>query len=217
MVTYEWDRDGPRYDFDLATLSRGKYFWDFWGQPIPTKTFCGQAADVHVKSLHWRHKRMSKKAFQDYYPNELSYCYGCGRLNDHGLQLKSHWDGEETVALFCPEPNHIAIPGYVYGGLIASLIDCHSTGTASAASYRKEGREMGTDPPLRFVTASLQVDYLRPTPLGVPLQVRGKVKELKGRKVVVSATVSAKGKVCARGKVVAVQMPAHMITKRKST
>jgi acyl-coenzyme A thioesterase PaaI-like protein len=160
---------------------------------------------------------MGKKAFQDYYPDELSYCYGCGRLNDHGLQVKSYWDGEETVAIFHPKPYHIAIPGYVYGGLIASLIDCHGTGTASAASYRKEGRQMGTDPPLRFVTASLHVEYLRPTPLGVPLEVRGKVQELKGRKVVVSATVSAEGDVCARGQVLAVQMPAHMIPEGEQT
>ena len=160
---------------------------------------------------------MKKKSFQDYYPDELSSCYGCGRLNEHGLQLKSYWDGEETVAIFHPKPYHIAIPGYVYGGLIASLIDCHGTGTAAAAAYRHEGREMGTDPPLRFVTASLQVEYLRPTPLGVPLEVRGRVKELKGRKVVVSATLSADGKVCARGQVVAVQMPEHMMTKGEST
>ena len=160
---------------------------------------------------------MHKKAFQDYYPDELSYCYGCGRLNEQGLQLKSFWDGNETVAIFHPKPYHIAISGYVYGGLIASLIDCHGTGTASAASYRKERREMGTDPTLRFVTASLRVDYLRPTPLGVPLEVRGKVEELKTRKVVVSATVLAEGEVCARGRVVAVQMPAHMITKGKPT
>jgi acyl-coenzyme A thioesterase PaaI-like protein len=158
---------------------------------------------------------MNKKSFQEYYPDELSYCYGCGRLNEHGLKLKSYWDGEETVAIFHPRPYHIAIPGYVYGGLIASLIDCHGTGTAAAASYRKGGREMGTDPPLRFVTASLQVDYVRPTPLGVPLEVRGRVKEITSRKVVVSATVSAGGEVCARGQVVAVQMPEHMMAKGK--
>jgi acyl-coenzyme A thioesterase PaaI-like protein len=160
-----------------------------------------------------RKKRMNKRSFQDYYPDELSHCYGCGRLNDHGLQLKSYWDGDETVAVYHPEPYHIAIPGYVYGGLIASLIDCHGTGTASAAAYRKEGREMGTDPPLRFVTASLHVDYLRPTPLGVPLEVRAGVQEIKGRKVVVSASVSAAGDVCARGQVVAVQMPPQMLPK----
>jgi len=156
---------------------------------------------------------MNEKSFQDYYPDDLSYCYCCGRLNEHGLHLKSYWDGEETVTIFHPRPYHMGIPGYVYGGLIASIIDCHGTGTAAAASYRAEGREMGTDPPMRFVTASLQVDYLRPTPLGVPLEVRGTVKEVKGRKVVVGITVSANGEVCARGHVVAVQMPEHMTPK----
>jgi len=154
---------------------------------------------------------MDQKAFQDYYPDELSYCYGCGRLNEQGLKLKSYWDGEETVAILNPSPHHIAIPGYVYGGLIASIIDCHGTGTASAAAYQSEGREIGTEPPLRFVTASLHVEYMRPTPLGVPLEVRGKIKEIKGRKVVVSATVSAAGEICARGEVVAVRMPEHMM------
>lgn len=151
------------------------------------------------------------KAFQDYYPEELSHCYGCGRLNEHGYQLKSTWDGEESVASFTPQPYHIAIPGYVYGGLIASLIDCHGTGTAAAAAYRAAGRTMGTLPPLRFVTAALQVEYLRPTPLGVPLEIRGQVQEIKGRKVVVSATVTANGEVCVRGQVVAVQMPEKMM------
>jgi acyl-coenzyme A thioesterase PaaI-like protein len=156
---------------------------------------------------------MNQKAFQDFYPDELSFCYGCGRLNEQGLKLKSYWDGEETVAILSPRPYHIAIPGYVYGGLIASIIDCHGTGTAAAAAYRAEGREMGTEPPLRFVTASLHVEYMRPTPLGVPLEVRGNIKEVKGRKVVVTATVSAAGEICARGEVVAVKMPEQMMPK----
>jgi len=154
---------------------------------------------------------MEPKAFQDSYPDDLSHCYGCGRLNEQGHQIKSYWSGDETVATFLPRPHHIAIPGYVYGGLIASLIHCHGTGTAAAAAYRAAGREMGSDPPFRFVTASLQVDYLRPTPLGVPLHIRGRVKEISGRKVIVSATVSAEGQVCARGEVVAVQMPERML------
>jgi acyl-CoA thioesterase FadM len=99
--------------------------------------------------------------------------------------------------------------------LIASLIDCHSTGTASAAAYRAEGREMDTDPPLRFVTASLHVNYLRPTPLGVPLEIRGRVMEIKGRKVIVESTLSAEGKICAQGEVVAVQMPDDMFGKKE--
>ena len=154
---------------------------------------------------------MTPKAFQDYYPDESSYCYGCGRLNENGLQIKSYWDGDESVATFTPRPYHIAIPGFVYGGLIASLLDCHGTGTAAAAMYRAAGRAMDTLPAFRFVTASLHVDYLKPTPLGVPWDVRGLVKEIKGRKVVVSATLSANGQVCARGEVVAVQMPEHFL------
>jgi len=154
---------------------------------------------------------MTQKAFQDYYTDQLSYCYGCGRLNEHGLQIKSYWDGDESVATFTPRPYHIAIPGFVYGGLIASLIDCHGTGTAAAAMYRAEGRALDTLPPFRFVTASLHVDYLKPTPLGAPLEVRGVVKEIKGRKVVVSATLSVNDQVCARGQVVAVQMPENLL------
>jgi acyl-coenzyme A thioesterase PaaI-like protein len=154
---------------------------------------------------------MSEKAFQDYYPDDLSHCYGCGRLNSEGLQLKSRWDGDETVAVFNPRPYHTAIPGYVYGGLIASLIDCHGTGTAAAAAYQAEGRGMDTDPPLRFVTASLHVDYILPTPMGVPLEVRGSVEEVKGKKVVVNATLSAEGKVRARGRVIAVRLPDSML------
>lgn len=157
---------------------------------------------------------MVEKAFQDYYPDELSHCYGCGRLNEHGLQLKSYWDGDETVAVFHPRPYHMAIPGVVYGGLIASVIDCHGTGSASAAAYRAAGREMGTDPGFRFVTASLRVDFLRPTPLGVPLEVRGRIREVKERKVVVAVTVRAGGEECARGEVVAVRMPEHMMPGR---
>lgn len=82
---------------------------------------------------------MAGKACQDSYPDELSHC--CGRLNEHGLQLKSHWDGDETVAVFHPRPYHTAIPGVVYGGLIASVIDCHGTGSASAAADSMEERQ----------------------------------------------------------------------------
>jgi acyl-coenzyme A thioesterase PaaI-like protein len=152
----------------------------------------------------------NKKAFQDFYPDQLSHCYGCGRLNEHGLKIKSYWDGREAVAVVEPKPYHIGIPGYVYGGLIASVIDCHCIGTASAAALRAEGRDIETSIPLRFVTASLHVDFLKPMPIGVALEVRAQVKQIKDRKVIVAATVSAKDEVCARGQVVAVQIPEQM-------
>ncbi len=154
---------------------------------------------------------MDARPIQDFYPDDVAHCYGCGRLNEHGLHVQSRWDGEQTRALLTPRPEHTAVPGYVYGGLIASLIDCHGTGSAALAGYRAAGREPGSAPPLRYVTASLKVDYLKPTPLGVPLEARGTIREVKGRKVVVDITVSAAGQVTARGEVVAVQMPESML------
>jgi len=118
---------------------------------------------------------MTDNSFQDFYPDHWSHCYGCGRLNEHGLQIKSYWDGEDSYCTFKPFPHHTAIPGYVYGGLIASLIDCHGTGTASAAVYKAENRPMGSEPVIRFVTASLKVDYIKPTPIDEVLELRGSV------------------------------------------
>lgn len=151
------------------------------------------------------------EAFQDHYPDNVSYCYGCGRNNAHGHQIKTVWDGDETVTRFRPEPFHTSMPGFTYGGLIASLIDCHSTGTAAAAMYRSEDRDMDSLPAFRFVTGSLQVSFLKPTPLDAELVIRGHVKEIKGRKVVVATTVTVGDVLTARGEVVAVQMPASMM------
>src|SRR5512138_3274465 len=111
-------------------------------------------------------------AVQDHYPADVAHCYGCGRLNPNGHRLKSVWNGSEAVATFVPGRHHTSIPGFVYGGLIASLIDCHSMAAAAAASERAHGRSVGESDTPRFVTASLKVDYLKPTPLGVPLELR---------------------------------------------
>ena len=147
------------------------------------------------------------KSFQDYYPEDLSHCYGCGSLNEHGYRIKTFWEGEESVTRFSPKLFHTAVPGFVYGGLLASLIDCHSTGTAAAAMYRAEKREMDSLPSFRFVTGSLQVSYLKPTPLGPELVIRGRVQEIKGRKVIIESTVLVDGVATVRGEVVAIRMP----------
>jgi acyl-coenzyme A thioesterase PaaI-like protein len=147
---------------------------------------------------------------QDLYPDDFAHCYGCGRLNTHGLHVKSVWHDGAATARFDPRPWHIALPGFVYGGLIASLIDCHAMATAAAASMAAAGGTPGVDPTPRFVTASLHVDFLRPTPLGPQLVLRGRPAEVGERKVVVEVTLSAADQECARGRVVAVQMPATM-------
>src|SRR5699024_8195299 len=102
----------------------------------------------------------------------------------------------------------MAVPGFVYGGLLASLIDCHSTGSASLALHRKNGYEPGDgiEAP-RFVTASLAVDIIKPTPLGVPLKAIGTVEEMRAKKWKVQTVVMAEGVCWANGAVVAVVMP----------
>ena len=153
------------------------------------------------------------KAFQDYYPENVAMCYGCGSKNNHGHKIKTHWDGDESVTFFKPEHYQMSVPGFAYGGLIASLIDCHGTATAAAAMYREHGRNMDTLPAFRFVTGRLQVDFLRPTPIGGTLEIRGKVKEIKGRKVIVEISVMANNVITAQGEVIAVQMPDSFGTK----
>lgn len=74
------------------------------------------------------------KAIQDYYPEEFAHCYGCGYANPKGMHLKSYVEGDKTVARFTADAGLSGgHPGNAYGGLIASLLDCH--GTASAAAF----------------------------------------------------------------------------------
>lgn len=151
---------------------------------------------------------MAQKAIQDYYHDEIAHCYGCGRLNREGMHIKSYWEGEECVCHYRPDPHYTGgFPGYVYGGLIASLMDCHSAATASAAKLREEGLSLDDRPLSRFVSASLKVDFLKPTPIATVLELRARVKETGRRKVIVSIELSADGEIRARGEAVLVQLP----------
>ncbi len=147
---------------------------------------------------------MTSLPVQHRYGDELSHCYGCGRNNALGLHIETRWDGTQGLARFTPRPEHIALPGFVYGGLLASLVDCHGVATAAAA----DAGDAQTFP--RYVTASLSVKFLRPTPLGPELELRAWVRERRGRKTVVEVEISALGEVRARGEVVAVPMPETM-------
>jgi acyl-coenzyme A thioesterase PaaI-like protein len=105
----------------------------------------------------------------------------------------------------------MAIPGFVYGGLLASLADCHAMATAAAAAEVAAGRRIGDGPAPRFVTGALKVDYLKPTPLGQELEIRAHVKERSERKAVVAVTISVAGDVTVRAEAVAVRIPQTMI------
>jgi acyl-coenzyme A thioesterase PaaI-like protein len=154
------------------------------------------------------------KAIQDDYPDDFSMCYGCGRLNEKGHQLRTGWMGEQTVTIFTPEPEHTALPGFVYGGVVASLIDCHGTGSAALFLHKKNGHEIGdgAEPP-RFVTANLNVEFIKPTPHGGPLKAIGKVEEIHPKRYKVATEVYANDELCARGEVIAVTMPKTMMQK----
>ena len=154
-------------------------------------------------------------AIQDLYPEEFSHCYGCGRLNTDGLHIRTEWIGSEGVAHFQPRPEHIAMPGYVYGGLLASLIDCHGIATAAAGAMRVAGQEPGASPSPRYVTAALEVQFLKPTPSGVELTLRGRPIDVGERKVIVEISVSAGGTETVRGRVVAVPLPASMAGRKE--
>ncbi|PCI52429.1 MAG: thioesterase [Gammaproteobacteria bacterium] len=162
---------------------------------------------------------MNNEAFQDRYPEELSHCYGCGKNNHEGHQLKSYWQNIDkndllastTIARYTPSDVFTALPGFVYGGMTASLIDCHGTGSASAMAYLSQDREMGSSPILRFVTGALNVSFLAPTPQGVELELIGRFSEVKDRKITVDITLSANGVICSKGQVIAILMPESMM------
>lgn len=147
-------------------------------------------------------------AIQDEYPDDFAWCLGCGRLNKDGYHFRTGWDGEQTVTYHNPTDKEVAIPGFVYGGGLASFIDCHGTGSAALALHRKNGFEPGSgEAPPRFVTASLNVNYLKPTPHGETLKAVGTIEEIHPKKWKVSVEVFAGEDLCVTGEVVAVVMP----------
>ncbi|MDR0234345.1 MAG: PaaI family thioesterase [Zoogloeaceae bacterium] len=156
-------------------------------------------------------------AFQDEYPEKFSHCFGCGRSHPSGLHLKSDWDSEgdpadTLVSITPPEIYSGGVPGHVYGGMIAALFDCHGTASAAAFACREEGRKIGdwnlpgsALPPVRYVTASLTVDYLRPTPQHVELRIRARLVRVEGRKVELEMTMMAGDLLTAKARMLAVR------------
>jgi hypothetical protein len=120
---------------------------------------------------------INKHAFQDLAAPD-GVCFGCGSKNTNGLQIKSYWDADNAhvVMTHIPDARYVGWPSLVYGGLISCLVDCHSNWTAMANHYRMEEREVGSQPRIDCVTGTLQVKYLRPTPMGVPLLLKARVE-----------------------------------------
>jgi acyl-coenzyme A thioesterase PaaI-like protein len=144
--------------------------------------------------------------FQDQLRN--NFCFGCGADNPDGLHLKSVWDGDAAVAVWTPWPEHAAGPRHILnGGIIATLLDCHAICTAVADSYRRDGREIGTDPDIWCATASLHVEYLRPTSIASPVELTAEVVTLDDRRTTLECALTSDDKVRARATVEAVRVP----------
>jgi acyl-coenzyme A thioesterase PaaI-like protein len=138
-----------------------------------------------------------------------NHCWGCGADNPDGLHLKSFWDGRTAVARFRPDPMFAAGPRHILnGGIIATLLDCHGVCTAIARAYDDEGRAMGSDPEIWCATASMTVDYLRPTPIGEDVELTAEVVDVDGA-TTVACVLSCAGKDRARATVRAVRVPAE--------
>ena len=155
-----------------------------------------------------------KSTIQDEWPEVGTFCWGCGKNNEHGLQLKSYWDDDEVVATFTPEEHHLAFPGILNGGIIATIIDCHCTGTANAHGHKMEGSDSGDH--FMYVTGSIYVKYLRPTPLDKPVTLRAKVKEIKDNKIIVNCTLHSNDTLCATGEVMTVKVDTNKFVEHYS-
>jgi acyl-coenzyme A thioesterase PaaI-like protein len=135
------------------------------------------------------------------------HCFGCGALNTHGLRIKSRWDGDELLCKWRPEPYHIGYPGTVYGGTIASVVDCHCIWTALAHYCRDSGHSLDDrPPPFAFVTASLKVNYLKPVPIEGEMELRARPLEKGERKMLIGCRVLHCGIECATAEVLTVRV-----------
>ena len=136
-------------------------------------------------------------------------CFGCGPANSQGLRIRSYpleHDAEEVVADWTPSPHHEAFEGVLNGGIIGTLLDCHSNWTAT----RHLMRVRGADRPPTTVTLDYAVRMRRPTPSNGPVHLTARVVESGEDRATVEATLASGGEVTAtcRGTFVAVK-PGH--------
>jgi len=148
---------------------------------------------------------VSGHSLQDRYAPDTR-CFGCGPANEQGLRIKSRVEGDEVVLDWTPAPHHQAFPGFVNGGIIGVLFDCHCNW---AAAWHLMNRAGAASPPFT-VTAEYAVKLRKPTPSTGPLRLRARVVETLDDRAVVEATLEADGSVRAtcRGTFVAVG-PGH--------
>jgi len=137
-----------------------------------------------------------------------SLCWGCGPANPRGLRIKSQWRDGLCVCRFEPRPEHAAgPPDVVNGGVLATVVDCHSVWTAIAALYDAEERPLGSEPPIWGVTGEMTLRYLSPTPLDGPVELRARPRDVGERKVLVDCEVLSGELVTVTAQVLTLRVP----------
>jgi uncharacterized protein (TIGR00369 family) len=134
-------------------------------------------------------------------------CFGCGQANPAGLQLEFFLAGDQSVVSLPTLPDTCeGHPGYLHGGIIATLLD---------ESMSKAVRSRG----FIAMTRHLEVDYLRPVPSCAPLRLEGRLTRSEGRKHWSEARIlDAEGKVLAQGKGLFIEVtPRSSVTTASST
>lgn len=134
------------------------------------------------------------------------HCFGCGSLNTEGLQIKSFWVGDEVVCAWRAQPKHIGHPDILYGGVIASVVDCHCIWTAVAYAHRQAGEEVGSSSAHKFVTAALSLQYRKPVRIEDAIELRARVIDFGERRAVVRCTVHSANVLVVEAEVVVVRM-----------
>jgi len=110
-------------------------------------------------------------------------------LNEHGLQIKSHWEDDDVVCRWQAQPFHVGLPGRLQGGVIATAIICHALWTATATAFRNEGIAIEEPMPFAYSTTSLKLDFVESIPVDRPLTLRARVTEMHGEYAAVSCAV----------------------------
>ena len=148
---------------------------------------------------------MTENSVQETYAPSNA-CFGCGPANPKGLRIRSFRHNGKLIARWSPEPHHEAFPGVLNGGIIGTLLDCHSNWCAAVHLMQASG----ADAPPCTVTADFHVKLTRPTPSHGPLELEAEVVESEGNRAKVEAVLKAEGEVCATctGSFVAVK-PGH--------
>ena len=92
-------------------------------------------------------------------------CFGCGHANPDGFHLRSYVDGDRVVAEFSPRAEHDNGFGFVNGGIITTVLDCHGAAVVMWEAAQR-GWDAAPGAPVPYITAGFDVRFLRPTPLG---------------------------------------------------